>query len=594
MNIEKQDPIRQKVSVSSPEKNGLESKEKGARDSEEVKSSDPNMKKKSVTSKREQEFKMLQIKHKHKGEMDALNKAMRQKDEEIENLKQWITTQEEQNLAYKKETERQKKFLKDSELEFEKRLNQLKTNLENIHLQELKEKVTRVRKEEQQAARQNVEELQEKIEKAKREQKKQKRANEGDYQVTLLQLKVEEQQKQIKELQTQIKELKRSKVSDEEAKEELRRMNESLMEKVSTSNKKVEDVEGSMEQVVSSKMEFVERTTAEIARLHQELSISHMELARVKSELLSSQRQVAAQTIQIAKMSASPSGEHLSHEKKNTRVGKKTSVPDPIKIDKRSSRGRSVTSPRSKTEKKNQRIGIKSQRPDQISLEKKQQRSGMKPPKSEQLGYEKKQQSSGRKRFVSESNTKLDKKKLRSSRRSPCSPRKKQQSEAKRMMRRRSTGMEYSSLEKQLKAQNAEHLLQNKWARSVKKLPKTPPRTEHISVKNSQNSAMRTKTVSNPEHIKRKQLRRRASQAKTRNSESKSWLMKPQQSSEVKHSKRSTIHGYETSSREEPRPFGISRADRSSSVENHNRRNQTQSIQFNPIDMEKRRRSSRK
>jgi len=573
MNIEKQNPTPQKVSVSSPEENGLESKERGARDSEEVKSSDPNMKK-SVTSKREQEFKMLQIKHKHKGEMDALNKAIRQKDEEIENLKQWITTQEEQNSVWKKETERQKKILKDSELEFEKRLNQLKTNLENIHLQELKEKVTRVRKEEQQAARRNVEELQEKIDIAKREQKNQKRASEGDYQVTLLQLKVEEQQTQIKELQTEIKELKRNKISDEEAKEALRRMNESLMEKVSTSNKKVEDV-------VSSKMEFVEMTTAEIARLHQEISIKNKELARFKSELLSSQRLVAAQTIQIAKMSTSPSGEHLSHEKKNIRAGKKTSVL------------RSVTSPRSKTEKKNQRNGMKLPRPDQISLEKKQ-RSGMKPPKSDQLGYEKKKQSSGRKRFGSENNAKLHKKKLRSSRRSPGSPKMKQPNEAKRMMRRRSTGMVYSSLENQLKAQNAEHLLQNNRTRNEKKLPKTPPRTEHISVKNSQNCAMRSKTVSNPEHIKRKQLRRRASQPKTKHSESKPWLLKPQYSSEVKHSKRSTISGYETSTREEPRPFGISRAVRSSSVENHYRRNQTQSIHINPIETEKRRRSSRK
>jgi len=593
MNIEKQDPITQKASVSSPEKNGSESKERGARNSEEVKSSDPNMKKNSVTSKREQKFEMLQIKHKHKSEMDALNKALRQKDEEIENLKQYITTQEEQNLGYKKESERQKKFLKDSELEFEKRLNQLKTNLENIHLQELKEKVTRVRKEEQQAARRNVEELQEKIENAKREQKNQKRANEGEYQVTLLQLKVEEQQTQIKELQAQNKELQRSKVRDEEEKEVLRRMNESLMEKVSTSNKKVEEVEGSMEQVVSSKMEFVERTTAEIARLHQELSISQMELARVKSELVSSQRQVAAQTKQIAKMYTSPSGEHPSYEKKNTRAGKKTLVPDPIKIDKRS-RARSVVSPRSKTDKKNQRNGRKSPMSDQISMEKKQQRTVIKPPKLEQLGYEKKQQSSGRKRFGSENNAKLDKKKLRSSRRSPCSPRMKSQSEAKRMTRRRSTGMVYASLENQLRAQNAEHLLQNKWTRSEKKPPKTPPRTEHISMKNSQNTAMRSKSVSNTEHVKKKQLRRRASQPKTKTSESKPWHLNPQQSLEVKHSKRSTINGYETTTREEPRPFGISRAVRSSSVENHRRRNQTQSIQLHPIDMEKRRRSSRK
>jgi len=595
MNIEKQDPITQKVSGSSPEKNRLEGKEPGARDNEEVKSSDLNRKKKSVTSQREQEFKILQIKHKHKSELDALKKALRQKDEEIENLKKWIATQEEQNLAYKNETERQKKFLKDSELEFEKRLNQLKTNLENIHLQELKEKVNRARKEEQQAARRNVEELQEKIETAKRAQKNQKKDNEGEYQVTLLQLKVDELQTQIKELQTQIKELKHSKAGDEEANEALRRMNESLMEKVSSSNKKVEDVEGSMEQVVSSKMEFVERTTAEIGRLHQELTISRKELTRVRSELVSSQRQVAAQAIQIAKISMSTSGEHLSHEKKNTRAGKKKLVPDPIKIDKRSSRPRvrSVTSPRSKLEKKNQRNGRKSPRSEQISTEKKQQRNRIKSAKLEQLGYEKKQQSAERKHFGSEnlSNAKLDMKKLRTSRKSPCSPR---SPRMKQPIRRRSTGMSYTSLENQLRAQNADHLLRGKWVKNENKIPKTPPKTEHISVKNNQNRAIRSKTNSNSENTKRKQVRRRASQPKTKISDAKLPLLKPLQSAEGKYSKRSGIHGYEINTSEEPRPFGISRAVRSKSTENHNWRIQCQSIQFHPTELEKRRRSSRK
>merc|ERR550534_124085 len=246
-----------------------------------------------------------------------------------------------------------------------------------------------------------------------------------------------------------------------------------------------------------------------------------------------------------------------------------------------------------KSEKKNQRNGMKSPRSDQVSLEKKQQRSGMKLPKSEQLGYEKKQQSSGRKRFGSENSARLDKKKLRSSKRLPGSPRMKQPGEGKLTMRRRSTGMVYTSLESQLRSQQAEHLLHDNWSKSQKKPPKTPPRTEHVSVKNNQTNSKRSKTVSNSENIKRRQLRRRASQPKTKISESKPWLLKSQQSSEFKHSKRSAMNGYETSTREEPRPFGISRAVRSSSVENHYRRNQTQSIQH-PIEMEKRRRSSRK
>jgi len=564
---------RRSTSVSLPDRLGLYEKKVA---SDEAGSQDPNVLKKYAAQQREQEFKTLQLKHRHKCEMDALKKVVRQKDEEIENLKQQFTTQEEQNAAYREEIEKQSKILKDNESKFEKRLNQLKTNLEKIHLQELEDKVTRVRKEEQSTAKLQIEELKEQIDVAKRIQKN-GRKNEEDYQVTLLQL-------QVKDLQSQITELKRTQSGEQGAKETLLKKNKELMEEVNTSTKKMKDVDGTMKQLVLSKMQFVEKSTAEIARLHQELSIARSELEQVKSELAASKQQVAAQAAQVLRMSASPRTNILTSEKKTSKGGRRSSIPELGTFERKSSRARSFTSPKSEIpplERKSSRNGIKSQRSQQPV---KKQRVGMKSSRSDQSPFEKKQQRAARKSIGSE-DILFDKKQPRALRKSQWSEkfqRTEQPLEKKEQRgRRKSTGSPYITLDKQLKTRspNTENL------QPVKKSHKTEkklPRTQHISVKkqrrNGVKNGMRSKSPKT-EHIDKKHLRRRSSVPKSKTFEPK-----------VKLTKTKSV------GTDEHKSFAISRDGSSLSRKKRSksfRRAKSRSLLINPKEQEKRRRGSR-
>jgi len=582
MEEEKQLVIRRTFSVSLPNSLEQESKKREGDNSNKGKYIDPNIVKKHAAIQREQEFKTLQLKHKHKCELDAFSKLLRQKDEEIENLKKQLSTQEEQNLAYRDELEKQSKVWKDNELEFENRLTQLKTNLENIHLQELEEKVTRVRKEEQSAAKMQIEDLKDQIEVTKRKQKNERIRNEEDYQVTLLQL-------QVKDLQTQISELKKTESGEKGAKENLIKMNKALMEKVNSNTKKMKDVDGTMKQVVKSKMQFVEKSTAEIARLHQELSVSRSELKRVKSELVSAQHQASVQAAQALRISIPRA---KSFEKKSSTSGRRSPIADPAAHQKKISRTRSSTSPRSEhptLEKKSSRSGMKASRSEQ--LQKKQVKAGMKTAKSDQLKHQKDRRTS-----IGSVDTWFEKKQSRAARKIPWSPKflrtEKLPDYNEKRVRRKSTGsaLVQSGKQPKVRNQNSGHRLSEK---NISKSDKKIPRTEHVSIKKQRKNGTRSKSPKT-EHIDKKHLRKRSSVEKTTTFDQPRKLQKAR-SIELKQNKDPPPSGYQQTVTDELMPFAISRSFRSSSEKRSKsfRRNKSHSLLPRMKEREKRRRSSR-